>query len=69
MSVPAEVDPVARAYVDSQLRNTLSDRLAIAEIPGFDAPQSDTNSGACRFVAQTIQPLGEGLLAVKAPVA
>jgi hypothetical protein len=50
------IDPVASAYVNSQLCHALTDRLRVAQIAGFNLAESGSDANLGHFVAKTAEP-------------
>lgn len=61
------IDPVPGPDMHSQLENALTDRLAVAEIPRLELPQTDTDSRLRQVVAYARKPLRYRLPAILAP--
>jgi hypothetical protein len=52
----AAIDTVSRPCVDAQFNDTLTDRSAVAKIPGLDLIESRYDSGLHPFIAEAIEP-------------
>jgi hypothetical protein len=64
-----EVDAMAGADVLAQLHHTLADRFAVAEQPGFQSPDPQSDPGLGLLVAQRLQPLRDRFPAIRRLVA
>jgi len=64
--MPAAIDPIPGADMDTQFDDAFADGITVAEIADFDLAQADADACSGDLIADAGQPIGEGFVAVLA---